>query len=195
MGDARRQPRPVILDASARWAITSDSQVIREARERRGLGPWVFVSCSAEVDGERERVVEGVGGKYIRLPTSTPGGSGGNGSGHGRFDWADILSALARLGIKSVMVEGGAEVIHSLLVPPGRGFVDVVVLTIAPVWLGQGGVVVAPPKVQRHPGATGDAEEKEEDGGTAAAALPLKLTDVAWTQMGQDVVLCGRIPK
>jgi 2,5-diamino-6-(ribosylamino)-4(3H)-pyrimidinone 5'-phosphate reductase len=76
------------------------------------------------------------------------------------------------------MVEGGGEVIKSLLAPPGNGFVDSVVVTIAPTWLGQGGVDVVPPRTVG------------EDG---RSAEPVRLRDVTWCPLGEDVVLCGRI--
>jgi len=54
----------------------------------------------------------------------------------------------------------------------------VVIVTIAPTWLGQGGVVVSP---VRTTGADGQP------------TAPARLTDVTWCPLGEDVVLCGRI--
>lgn len=117
--------------------------------------------------GERERALEAVGGRYIALEARGEGG---------RFEWADVLGLLAREGVGSVMVEGGGEVINSLLAPPANRFVDSVIVTIAPTWLGQGGVVVSPPRPGRE-------------------ATPVRLTDVVWCPLGEDVVLCGRIAR
>ncbi|KAL1839047.1 hypothetical protein VTJ49DRAFT_6132 [Mycothermus thermophilus] len=175
-----RQPRPVVLDARARWKVGSNSRVIQTAWEGKGLGPWVFVSESAEVEEVRVRAVEEVGGRYVRLPTGSSG----------RLEWADVLLALAGLGIRSVMVEGGGEVINSLLVPPGRVFVDAVVVTIAPVWLGKGGVVASPPRVTQM-----ESHGDDNNDNNNPAPLPLRLTDVRWCPMGEDVVMCGRMPK
>ncbi|KAL2267663.1 hypothetical protein VTJ83DRAFT_4940 [Remersonia thermophila] len=196
-----KQPRPVVLDARGRWRVGPESRVVQAARQGKGLGPWVLVSepAFAEVEEERVRAVEAVGGRYVRLPTGKDG----------RFAWADVLSALAGLGVRSVMVEGGGDVINSLLVPPGSGFVDAVVITIAPVWLGQGGVVASPPRVAPEPGGGsgggagggGDDEEKGHGSGadshnnSSPAPLPQRLSDVSWFPMGEDVVMCGRIPK
>jgi 2,5-diamino-6-(ribosylamino)-4(3H)-pyrimidinone 5'-phosphate reductase len=91
-----------------------------------------------------------------------------------------VLEVLAREGIVSVMIEGGGEVINSLLEPAGNAFVDSVIVTIAPTWLGQGGVVVSPPR------------SVGEDG---KPAEPVRLMDVTWCPLGEDVVLCGRIKR
>ncbi|SPQ23528.1 322e538e-b8f9-4ba2-80ec-8c594fab6b9d [Thermothielavioides terrestris] len=157
-----RQPRPVVLDPRGR--------VIRTAREGMGLAPLVLVGHPAAVVEERRRVLEAVGGRYVVLEPRAAGGR--------RFDWADVLAVLRREGLRSVMIEGGAEVINSLLAPPGNALVDSVIVTIAPTWLGQGGVVVSPPRTAA------------EDG---TAAPPVRLTDVKWCPLGEDVVLCGRI--
>ncbi|SPQ19936.1 987e17f7-b0b2-49a7-9fc9-5c718cbf3b71 [Thermothielavioides terrestris] len=141
--------------------------------ERGGWGaaaPLVLVGHPAAVVEERRRVLEAVGGRYVVLEPRAAGGR--------RFDWADVLAVLRREGLRSVMIEGGAEVINSLLAPPGNALVDSVIVTIAPTWLGQGGVVVSPPRTAA------------EDG---TAAPPVRLTDVKWCPLGEDVVLCGRI--
>lgn len=166
-----RQPRPVVLDPKGRWAVGEGSRVIRTAGEGKGLGPWVMVVKETEVDEGRRRVLEKVGGRYIALEARGE---------KGRFEWADVLAALKTEGIKSVMVEGGGEVINSLLVPAGNAFVDSVIVTIAPTWLGQGGVVVSPPRTTDESGLP---------------APPVRLTDVAWCPLGEDVVLCGRIQR
>jgi 2,5-diamino-6-(ribosylamino)-4(3H)-pyrimidinone 5'-phosphate reductase len=90
------------------------------------------------------------------------------------------LEVLRAERVGSVTIEGGGEVINSLLVPEGNGFVDSVIVTVAPTWLGQGGVVVSPPRTVG------------EDG---EPAPPVRLTDVTWCPLGEDVVLCGRIKR
>ncbi|KAL2023421.1 hypothetical protein VTK56DRAFT_2778 [Thermocarpiscus australiensis] len=169
-GGRRRQPRPVVLDPRGRWDFLR-GKVIRLAREGRGLGPWVMVASGADdgVTEERRRVLEEVGGRYLTVEARGQGGT---------FEWGDVLAALKREGVESVMIEGGGEVINSLLAPPGNRFVDSVIVTIAPTWLGQGGVVISPPRMAG------------EDG-TAPAAV--RLAEVTWCPLGEDVVLCGRI--
>lgn len=170
-GQLEGQPRPVVLDPRGRWAVHEGSKVIDLARRRRGLAPFVLVAEGTPLDEGRRTLLEAVGGKVITLEARGP---------MGRFEWEDVLAVLEREGLGSVMIEGGGEVINSLLVPPTNRLVDSVIVTIAPTWLGQGGVVVSPPKTVR------------EDG---TPAPPLRLTDVRWCPLGDDVVLCGRIPR
>ncbi|KAH6631844.1 dihydrofolate reductase-like domain-containing protein [Chaetomium tenue] len=167
----QQQPRPIVLDPRARWAVDEGSRVVGLARAGEGLAPWVFVARGVVVEEGRRRVLEGVGGRYVYVEARGE---------RGRFAWADVLEVLAREGIASVMIEGGGEVINSLLEPAGNGFVDSVIVTIAPTWLGQGGVVVSPPRT------VGD------DG---RPAEPVRLTDVTWCPLGEDVVMCGRIKR
>ncbi|KAK3990063.1 dihydrofolate reductase-like domain-containing protein [Cladorrhinum sp. PSN332] len=159
-----KQPRPIILDPRGRWGFTGESKVIRLASRREGKGPFVVVGEGIEVDEERKRVLEGVGGKYLKVKLGADG----------RFDWGDVLRLLKGEGLDSVMVEGGGEVINTLLGGEGNKYVDSVVVTIAPTWLGKGGVVVSPPREE--------GQKKQ-----------LRLKDVVWVPCGEDVVLCGRV--
>lgn len=161
------QPRPIVLDPKARWDFTSRSKVIQLAEQGEGRAPFVVIGEGAKVDEERRSLLERVGGKFLVLRRGREGGGG-------RFDWGDVLRLLKSEGLDSVMVEGGGEVINSLLGKEGNQYVDSVIVTIAPTWLGKGGVVVSP--------------ERSEDG-------QLRLRDVVWQAYGEDVVLCGRIER
>jgi 2,5-diamino-6-(ribosylamino)-4(3H)-pyrimidinone 5'-phosphate reductase len=163
-GAEESQPRPVILDPKARWEVEEASKVIRLAKAGKGKGPWVVVCRGVEVDEGRKRVLEAVGGGYLVC-----GEDGLKG-----LEWEAVLHLLGRRGIKSVMVEGGGKVINSLLGRENIGFVNSLIVTIAPTWLGQGGVVVSP-----------DREEGEEQSAVG------RLRGVRWCPLGEDVVLCG----
>ena len=185
------QPRPVVLDPRARWGLRAESKVVQLAREGRGLGPWVLCAEGAVPDPERVKVLDGVGGRYIVVEEAgrvvVEEGEGGEieeeGGGGRRpaLTWDNIFGVLWEEGINSVMVEGGATVINDLLLLANEGLdvVDSVIVTVAPVWLGAGAVTVAPQRpvdvmnMRRVPGP--------------------RLTDVMWSQMGDDMVLCGRI--
>jgi len=162
------QPRPVVIDPQGRWRFSAESKVIKLAREGKGRAPWVFTI--GEVDEERRRVLESVGGEVI-VTGPQPSAR--------RLSWGYILDELERRDVESVMIEGGGSVINDLLAPRNVRFVDTVIVTIAPVWLGKGGVQVCP--------------NEREDGG---AKVPVaRLKDVKWVPLGDDVVLCGLAPR
>ncbi|EHA47293.1 riboflavin biosynthesis protein Rib7 [Pyricularia oryzae 70-15] len=172
--DAESQPRPIVVDPRCRWSFHERSKVLQLAGEGRGLAPFVITTpeAAAAIDEQKRALLESHGGKYISLKY---GGS----SDDGVLDWNDILAALQHEGLNSVMVEGGGHVINTLLGHKDKNdLVDSVIITIAPTWLGQGGVVVSP------------AREVDESGNPKAA---LRLTNLSWHPLGDDVVLCGQI--
>ncbi|KAF7679875.1 bacterial bifunctional deaminase-reductase [Alternaria burnsii] len=160
------QPRPVVVDPHGRWEYSEENKVIRLAKEGKGKAPYIM-TCVEPSDSKRA-VLESVGGEVILLgPTAEDFNTVYS-------TWHVILDALLRRGIGSVMIEGGGFVINNIL---GRdlayNLVDSVIVTIAPTWLGKGGVQVCP------------------DGGSKQ--LPVRrLKDTKWIPLGEDVVLCGR---
>lgn len=167
------QPKPIILDPKGRFEIVNGkgeyAECVRLAREGVGKGPLVLTSNLDKGDGEWNDVLKACGGRYIMMPLSVE---------EDGFSWTDVLAVLSREGIKSLMVEGGAHVINTLLQGKYLHLVDSVIVTIAPVWLGQGGVVVSPPR-------------STDAGGKPKAAA--RLREVKWQQYGEDVVMCGRM--
>jgi 2,5-diamino-6-(ribosylamino)-4(3H)-pyrimidinone 5'-phosphate reductase len=120
----------------------------------RGKEPWVVSSAG-----------DGVGGaKVLVVKESEEGG----------LEWEEVLRALKAEGVGSVMIEGGATVINALLAKPH--LVDSVIVTIAPTWLGQGGLAASPA------GAVVNGQRVN-----AASLL-----ETSWRQFGADAVLCGR---
>ena len=89
------------------------------------------------------------------------------------IDLADGLARLRRLGIRSLLVEGGAQVITSML--RGR-LVDRVVVAVAPLLLGAG------------TDAVGDL-------GTKLVADGLRLVHRAVHQVGPDLVIAGDLDR
>lgn len=165
------QPRPIVLDPSARWDFSAESKLFQLCREGRGRAPWIVTACP-EPPAEKAALLARYGGRYVSFAM------GGAGEGSCRVDWAGLLGMLWTLGLRSVMVEGGGRVINSLLEPGFSALVDRVIVTIAPTWLGQGGVVVSP------------ARRFDGEGRAMPAA---RLRDVQWYPFGEDVVLCGRM--
>lgn len=102
------QPLPVVLDSALRMPPTA--RLLEHPRS-------VLVAASA-VDPQRAALLQGRGVDILALP-----GEGG------RIDLELLLAGLAQRGVRSVMVEGGAQVIAEFL---RRRLVDAIVLTVAP---------------------------------------------------------------
>lgn len=178
--DSLHQPRPIIIDPNARWEPRESSKIIELVKQGKGKAPFVITSKSTSPPEEARTLLEKYGGKYIALETVTSDNPADGGPTHQHFDWNLILNVLAtKENIKSIMIEGGGSIINSLLSEQRySALIDSVIVTIAPTWLGQGGVVVSP-------------ERRVDEHGCAIPAS--RLTDVKWYPFGEDVVLCGRI--
>jgi 2,5-diamino-6-(ribosylamino)-4(3H)-pyrimidinone 5'-phosphate reductase len=138
------QPRPVIIDPHCRAHLPKLWQLVSTGQAN---SPWVV--CQEGTEGRNDG--------YITMKAE-----------NGQFRWPDILSTLAARGIKSLMIEGGAKVISDVL---SEGVADVVIITIAPVFLGRDAVAVAP------------------------SLDPEWLQDVRSIFVGKDVVVAGRIQR
>jgi 2,5-diamino-6-(ribosylamino)-4(3H)-pyrimidinone 5'-phosphate reductase len=162
------QPRPVVVDPQGRWQLTSETKILNLARQGRGKAPWIVTSKTP--DAENAKLLEEVGGCYIVLKPRVQ--TSGNKT---TIDWLDILKTIKERGIESIMIEGGGVIINSLLSAENADLINSVIVTIAPTWLGQGGVVVSPPRSE-------------------GSSLPVaRLQQTKWQQLGDDVVLCGTL--
>jgi 2,5-diamino-6-(ribosylamino)-4(3H)-pyrimidinone 5'-phosphate reductase len=162
------QPRPIIIDPGARWEFTVDHKIFQLAQKGQGRAPYI-ITGQATPPADREAILINAGGKYITVDFRTSGRS---------LDWNEVLKAISAEGLKSVMIEGGGTVINSLLQPEYFSVINSVIVTIAPTWLGSGGVVVSPPR------------RLDDEGRPMAAA---RLDHVEWHPLGEDIVLCGRL--
>ena len=153
--------QPVVLDPRLRGDM-QHSKVRALAKEGSGKPPWIL--HAAGVDPASAVLEDDC---YVM---------GGHPTASGRLEWSSLLKALARKNIRSLMIEGGATVINELLLEPE--LVDSVIVTIAPTWLGQGGVTVSPVSPHSLRGRRSNAA---------------RLAGVAWHQFGEDAVLCGRL--
>ncbi|KUJ06712.1 putative riboflavin biosynthesis protein Rib7 [Mollisia scopiformis] len=163
------QPRPIIVDPMARWHFTENNKIFQLCREGKGRAPYIITGVT-NPPVNKEAILNAAGGKFITVNVNTTD------TGSHRLDWKNVLEALGKEGLKSVMIEGGGAVINSLLVPEYFSVISSVIVTIAPTWLGEGGVVVSPPR--RH-----------DDQGRAIPAA--RLENARWYPFGEDVVLCG----
>lgn len=110
---------------------------------------------------ERCAEAESLGATVLRLPAT----------GKGRVDLDALLSGLYALGVRSVMVEGGAALITSFLY---ERLVDRLAVCIAPKILGRGIEAVG-------------------DLGISDLTDSLMLTDTAVTPYGVDLVIDSRV--
>jgi GTP cyclohydrolase II len=106
-------PQPVIVDSRLRLPPTA--RLLSDGR------PWIATTDAA--DRRRQAVLEAAGARVVRLPADDAG----------RVSLPALLAYLHRQGIRSLMVEGGAQVITGIL---ADRLADRLVVTIAPLLLG-----------------------------------------------------------
>ncbi len=141
-------PQPVIVDSRLRFPGYANLA-------RNGRTPWIVTNEDA--DPERQEALEAIGARVIRLPAS-----------NGLVDLTSLLRRLADMGVNSLMVEGGAQIIASFLT---SRLVDQVILTIAPLLVGGLRVV-------------------DHLGYANLRPLP-RLTNLIYQRLGEDLVLMG----
>ena len=144
-------PIRVVLDSRLR--VPADAQVL-------GLDAATVVLTSGRSDPDRRAALR-QDGVQVEVVREGPDG----------IDLADGLARLLALGIRSVMVEGGARVITSTL--RGR-LADRVVVALAPLLLGSGTEAVG-------------------DLGATQVADGLRLLDRTVHQVGPDVLVAGNV--
>jgi 3,4-dihydroxy 2-butanone 4-phosphate synthase/GTP cyclohydrolase II len=108
-------PRPIVIDSRLRLPpyarlLTNGSQA-----------PWIFTSETA--DSDREKTLQSLGAKIFRVPSASDA----------KIDVVAVLKKLGALGITTLMVEGGAQIITSFLIARS---VNQVVVTISPILVG-----------------------------------------------------------
>ncbi|MEF3275352.1 MAG: dihydrofolate reductase family protein [Chloroflexus sp.] len=149
-----RDPLRVIVDTTLRTPLTA--AIIRD-----NAAHGTLLACTAAAPETRRIALQRCGATILTLP-ATP---------TGEVDLAALLAALGERGIASVMVEGGARLLTSLL---RERLADTVAITIAPIILGAG------------PQAIGDV-------GITTLVQAIKLRDPTWTRYGRDMVVEGLI--
>lgn len=149
-------PQPLILDPRLRFPLSarilSEWNTHKFQPDTKVRQPWIV--CGDEgIDPERIRAVEDAGARVVQVPLAADGASGGRepaavraDNGSGRISPNDLPDILTRLGLRSVMIEGGSMIISSFLhAQPrtdGTPIVDSVVVTVAPMFIGDGVGVV-----------------------------------------------------
>ena len=147
-------PQPVILDSRLRTPL--------QARLLRQHPKPAWIAASSQAPPEKRAALEAAGARLLSLQVDP----------QGRLQLPALLDCLGALGIRRLMVEGGARVITSFL---AQGLVDLAVVTIAPLWLG--GL---------------SAIEATSEWLKIQADFP-RLRDVHSHQLGEDTVIMGRL--
>lgn len=165
-----RQPRPIVLDPSRKWQTELCPKLFKLAEDGQGRPPWTIHCIStgdskSPEDEQRASKLGGVGGGIIDAGSYSRTEDG--------IDWKATLAALGASGIRSIMIEGGGTVIKDLLRARNQHLIDSLIVTIAPTYLGEGGVTVAPFKTEKN---------RNE----------CILTDVKWLHYGDDIVMAWR---
>ena len=112
---AGQNPQPIILDSRLRCPL--DAKLL----QNRAQPLWIMTSHCA--DKHRQCALEARGAKVFRLGTHDDG----------RINIDEVLMLLAEAGVRSLMVEGGGQVITSFI---KAQLVDQMVLTVAPMFAG-----------------------------------------------------------
>lgn len=108
-------PQPIVLDCLLRFP--EDAKMLEASTKRP-----IIVTTEQASEGKKRRL-EAKGIRVYRVEQSSDG----------HIDLAALRALLAELGIKTVMVEGGAEVINAFLL---EDMIDYCVITIAPKLIG-----------------------------------------------------------
>lgn len=142
-------PQPIVLDSTLRFP--AEAQLLRHPK-----GVWIATTAAHALRAPAD--------PRLRIVAVAA-------DAQGRVDLHALLAELGRLGIRSLMVEGGARVLTSFL---QQALANYAVITITPRWIG--GVSAVEPS----PGAG------------QPAALP-QLTNVRYTPVGTDLVAWGEL--
>lgn len=148
-----RHPRPVVLDSHLRLPLGA-----RLFRQQNGP---IIVATTRSAAPDREQALRSAGAEVVRLDATADG----------EVSIPAVCEALARRGIRRLMVEGGARVLSSFL---SSRLGDHLFLTIAPCAIGDG----VRPIDLAHPLGT--------------APMPT-LRETVCRCMGSDLIVSGRL--
>lgn len=147
-------PLRVVVDSTLRTPI--DAAVLSN-----GAASGTVLAVTSRAPADRRKEAASLGATVLELPSGADG----------RVDLRALLDALFEMGVRSLMVEGGAELITALL--RGR-LVDRLAVCVAPKILGSGVEAVG-------------------NLGVRDLADSITLAGVSVTPYGVDLILDGRV--
>ncbi|KAF9454161.1 dihydrofolate reductase [Macrolepiota fuliginosa MF-IS2] len=122
-------PRPIILDPRLR--LSPECKLLKNFQAKTGRRPWVLSATPTDDDRpdwqQRYDALSQAGASIVQLELSS-----------NILPVPVVLEKLRRLGINSLMVEGGARIIDSFL--NACSFIDTLLVTVAPTLVGSHGV-------------------------------------------------------
>lgn len=145
-------PIPVVLDSRLRLPGNARLLAGAGAARRAGRLPPV-VAATADAPAARAERLAARGAEVLRFAPE-----------EGRVPLRPLLRALARRGVRRLLVEGGSRVLTSLF---AARLADCVVVTVAPRLLGG-------------------------EPALARVSAPVALGGLAWARFGDDLVFAGR---
>ncbi|EIN13893.1 hypothetical protein PUNSTDRAFT_56735 [Punctularia strigosozonata HHB-11173 SS5] len=126
-GVRRHLPRPIVLDAHLR--LLPSCKLLQNYQTGHGRRPWVVCLPGASGAVQARRLdLEAAGARIVEVTGERD-----------MLSLSSLLETLLALGIKSLMVEGGAQVIGSFMAE-AQDCVDCIIVTTAPVFVGRDGV-------------------------------------------------------
>jgi len=149
-----RDPHRVVVDSALGTPPTA-------AVLANGAAPGTVLAVTDSAPAAKRERVRALGATVVCLPTDAGG----------RVDLVALLTVLRQLGVGSVLVEGGAQMITALL---KARQIDRLVVCVAPKILGAGIEAVG-------------------DLGIRELARSLIVTDTSVTPYGEDLVVDGRV--
>ena len=151
-----RDPLRIVIDSRLRIPVTA--RVLQE-----GAAHHTLIATTDRADPGRIRELEDLGAEVLMLPEEA------NRAG---VSFIELFAALGRRRVASVLVEGGAGIITSLL---AARLVDRMVIAIAPKIMGQGLEAIG-------------------DLGITSLANALTFSSVKTRRLGDDIIFDGRLP-
>ncbi|CAO3687713.1 unnamed protein product [Rhizopus stolonifer] len=147
------QPQPIILDPFLRLPV--NCKLLKNFQNNTGKQPWVVATEKGVLENKKKQMdLEKAGAKIYSVKSETD-----------RVPLLNVLELLRSMGIKSLMIEGGAKIIQSCL---KNQLYDQLIVTIAPKFVGIDGV---------------NAVLDEKEG----------LKNVKYQTMGDDIVLSASL--
>jgi len=155
--DGRAQPRRVVFDSQLRTPV--DGRLGQDA----AASPVILIAAEG-ADAERRAALEAAGCRVEIVPASEDG----------HVELCAALERLHALGVRRLLVEGGARLHGALL---RGGLADQVSAFVAPLILGGRSAVPA-----------------VEDTGFESLDGAPRLEDVVWRRLGDDMLMQGYVP-